>query len=151
MTRIGCFAKVSARPDRGERRVPVWVFGLASALLATSCGRSADELKPGGGETAAVAEQAAKLEGVVPAASPGGCVKEESGFHAVPICTSNDVSLSGIVPGSLVILDDGCTSPSDTVTFTARGIFQITTNQRFDIGIFISTDNDPDGNGAKAG
>ena len=85
------------------------------------------------------------------AAELGGCVREVSGFSPVPSCTANDVYLTDIVEGSLEILDDGCTGPGDTVTFTMRGIFELTTNERYDVGIFISSDGDPDLNGAKAG
>ncbi len=77
------------------------------------------------------------------------CVGEISGFKAQ--CTANDVALTDIVPGSVVILDDGCTSTADTVTFKAQGIFTLTTNERFDIGVFIGTDGDPNGDGAKSG
>jgi hypothetical protein len=85
------------------------------------------------------------------AAEEGGCVREVSGFSPVPSCTANDVYLTDIVEGSLEILDDGCTGPNDTVTFTMRGIFELTTNERYDVGIFIASDGDPDYNGAKAG
>jgi hypothetical protein len=80
----------------------------------------------------------------------GGCIAEVGGFNN-PTCNANDVALTAIVPGSLVILDDGCTSATDTVTFTARGIFELTTNERFDVGIYISTDGDPNNDGAKSG
>src|SRR5262245_5661816 len=80
----------------------------------------------------------------------GGCVKEASSLPSIN-CTANDVALTDIVPGSLVILDDGCTSTSDTVTFIAQGIYELTTQQRFDIGTFISTDGDPNGDGAQTG
>src|SRR5262245_4241685 len=96
------------------------------------------------------------LTGLV-AASPvaaqpvsGGCVKEASSLPSIN-CTANDVALTDIVPGSLVILDDGCTSKNDTVTFIAQGIYELTTQQRFDIGTFISTDGDPNGDGAQTG
>jgi hypothetical protein len=64
---------------------------------------------------------------------------------------ANDVALTDIVEGSLVILDNGCTSSTDTVTFTAQGVFTLTTNERFDIGVYVATDGDPDGDGAKKG
>src|SRR5262245_53340262 len=80
----------------------------------------------------------------------GGCVKEASSLPSIS-CTANDVALTDIVAGSLVILDDGCTSTSDTVTFIAQGIYELTTQERFDIGTFISTDGDPNGDGAQTG
>src|SRR5262245_27274767 len=94
---------------------------------------------------------------VILAASPvaaqpvtGGCVKEASSLPSIQ-CSANDVALTEIVPGSLVILDDGCTSKNDTVTFIAQGKYVLTTQERYDIGTFISTDGDPNGDGAKTG
>src|SRR5262245_20530034 len=50
-------------------------------------------------------------------------------------CTANDVSLTEIVPGTLIIhdADGGCTSTSDTVTFSAIGRYMVTSSQRYDI------------------
>ena len=84
----------------------------------------------------------------------GGCVREQSGIGPFPSCTSNAVRITDIVPGSLVILDDGCTDTDDTVTFIAQGMFELTAQERFDIGIFIATDGDlgePVPTGARTG
>jgi hypothetical protein len=78
-----------------------------------------------------------------------GCVEEVSGFKVV--CTANDVQLTGIIDSSIVILDDGCAFPGDTVTFTANGTIQLTAQQRFDIGIYLSTDGDPNGDTSESG
>jgi hypothetical protein len=103
--------------------------------------------------------------------SVGGCVAEESGF-AKAGCTANDIQLTAIVPGSLSTkfcsndtnracgIDDDCVSPGTctisgnnctgdpespgTVTFSATGRFVLTTQTRYDVGLFIDTAGDPE-------
>ena len=92
-----------------------------------------------------------KAEAATPqplAGTNGGCIEEVAGIGKAN-CTANDVSLTDIVPGSVIILDadGGCTSTSDTVTFTAQGVFTLTTNERFDIGVYIATDGDGSASG----
>src|SRR5437867_4994820 len=88
------------------------------------------------------------------AGTPTDCIKERTG--TTPNCTANDVVLTGVSTGSVVVLDDGCTSSSDTVTFRAKGTFTLQSGgggnqQRFDLGVFISTDDDSNNDGAKSG
>lgn len=82
-------------------------------------------------------------------AVPNGCVSEASGLDVV--CTAKDVSLATTVTG-VTIDDDGCAFPGDTVTFTAT--FQAVHNansMRTDIGIYFSSDGDPNADGAESG
>ena len=81
------------------------------------------------------------------AGDPGGCVAEESGF-AKAGCTANDIQLTAIVPGSLNISNNTCSIDEDgvlsgTVTFSATGRFVLTTQTRYDVGLFIDTAGDP--------
>jgi hypothetical protein len=102
----------------------------------------------------------------------GGCVAEESGF-AKAGCTANDIQLTAIVPGSLntkfcsndatkaCTIDANCTAGgtcvssntcsidgdgnlTGTVTFSATGRFVLTTQTRYDVGLFIDTAGDPE-------
>lgn len=83
-----------------------------------------------------------------------GCMQDIAGFSLN--CTANDVKIAGVadvdgVPGpDIVILDDGCKFPGDTVDFTATFELQ-TTTERHDIGIYFATDGDPNGDGAVSG
>ena len=82
------------------------------------------------------------------AGDPGGCVAEESGF-AKAGCTANDIQLTAIVPGSLNISNNTCSIDEDgvlsgTVTFSATGRFVLTTQTRYDVGLFIDTAGDPE-------
>jgi hypothetical protein len=80
----------------------------------------------------------------------GGCVSEVSGFKAG--CTANDIQLTAIVPGSLSIpsggnncvVDPTTGALSGTVTFSATGRFVLTTQTRYDVGLFIDTNGDPE-------
>jgi hypothetical protein len=108
------------------------------------------------------------LDGIV-----NGCVTEVSGFGAG--CTANDVSLTSVVSlqiakecsggtnaGGLCTIDAQCPGgtcaagsctnlTTDTVTFTATGTFVLTTQTRYDIGLYISTDGDPNLDLARSG
>jgi hypothetical protein len=103
------------------------------------------------------------------------CVGEVAGFHN-PSCTSNDVTLTAIEEGSLVVYGNctvsnalcttdagcpagetcdgkGCTgAANDFITFSATGIFDAGEAERYDLGVYISTDNEgADGDGAEFG
>ena len=99
-----------------------------------------------------------------------GCVSEVSGFKAG--CTANDIQLTAIVPGSLSTkfcsnetnracgVDADCVSPGTctvsgnnctgdpespgTVKFSATGRFVLTTQTRYDVGLFIDIAGDPE-------
>ena len=83
-----------------------------------------------------------------------GCMQDIAGFSLN--CTANDVKIAGVAdidgePGpDIVILDDGCKFPGDTVNFTATFELQ-TTTERHDIGIYFATDGDSNGDGAVSG
>ena len=83
-----------------------------------------------------------------------GCMQDIAGFSLN--CTANDVKIAGVadvdgIPGpDIVILDDGCMFPGDTVDFTATFELQ-TTTERHDIGIYFATDGDPNNDGAISG
>ncbi len=79
----------------------------------------------------------------------GGCVSEASGFSAG--CTANDIQLTAIVPGTLNISNNSCALDGNgnltgTVTFSATGRFVLTTQTRYDVGLFIDTNGDPEPN-----
>ena len=64
-------------------------------------------------------------------------------------CTSNDTGIASV--SNITILDDGCQSPTDTVTFSATYTLQSTAAERYDIGLYFATDGDPNNNGALTG
>jgi Dictyostelium (slime mold) repeat len=94
-----------------------------------------------------------------------GCVGEVGNLNN-PSCTSNDVQLTAIEEGSLVVYGNctssgalctqdsqcpagqtcdgaGCSGASgDTITFSATGIFSAGSDNRYDLGLFISTDTE---------
>jgi hypothetical protein len=102
-------------------------------------------------------------------ASYDGCVKEAPDPDLNnPSCTANDVQLTEIVEGSLVVLPDldggiGCDGESDAddlqcpwggdcVTFTATGHYVLTSQTRYDIGTFLALfPNSASQIGAKSG
>jgi len=79
-----------------------------------------------------------------------GCIKETNGGYDVT-CTANDTRLTGIVDMSIVILDDGCVGLNDTVTFEADAQILTTATTRYDLGVHISTDGDPNGDYSVSG
>jgi uncharacterized repeat protein (TIGR01451 family) len=83
-----------------------------------------------------------------------GCMRDVAGFALG--CTSNDVRVAGVATNpdgtpKLVILDDGCKFPGDTVDFTATFDVVLTAQARYDIGIYFAVDGDPNGDGALTG
>ncbi len=81
------------------------------------------------------------------AAIVGGCVDDVSGDNNV--CTANDVTF--VVVG-LGVQQDGCVGTNDNNSIFLRGILRNTTAQtRYDIGMYIATDGDPNGDGAETG
>ncbi|MDF1519210.1 MAG: hypothetical protein P1P73_01875, partial [Brevefilum sp.] len=77
-----------------------------------------------------------------------GCVGDLYGDPTLN-CTANDVGLASVT--NIIIEDDGCTAPGDTVTFTADYEVMTTATERYDIGLYFSTDGDPNGDGAYTG
>ncbi len=79
---------------------------------------------------------------------PGqGCMQDTAGFGLN--CTANDIRLASVA--NLLILDDGCSAPGDTVSFTADFEVLLTAQARHDIGIWFAQDGDPNGDGAVTG
>jgi hypothetical protein len=93
-----------------------------------------------------------------------GCLSTT--FGKVPECTSNDINLTAVEPGTCSFTANSCTGncdsttdPADytiancgTVTMTGCvGQFNITSVERYDVGLYISTDGDPNGDFAKSG
>jgi len=80
-------------------------------------------------------------------ATPVPCMQETAGFGLT--CTANDVQLASAK--NIVILDDGCAFPGDDVTFTANFEVVLTAKERHDVGIWFSSDGDPNLDGALTG
>jgi slime mold repeat-containing protein len=137
-------AFVSSRSQAAEKRPVQPVSAAASAPAAPAAAAAPRTASP----TITPSKSAG---GIQPEAPPvnDGCVEEVAGFKVV--CTANDIQLTGIIDSSVVILDDGCAFPGDTVTFTANGTISLTANERFDIGIYLSTDGDPNGDTSESG
>lgn len=77
----------------------------------------------------------------------GGCMEEAAGFHLQ--CTANDVRIAEAQ--DIVILDDGCAYPGDTVTFQATFVTELSAQARHDLGLYFATDGDPNFDGAVSG
>ncbi|MDX9855927.1 MAG: hypothetical protein RBS86_03900, partial [Candidatus Moranbacteria bacterium] len=77
-----------------------------------------------------------------------GCMEEIANTSNLN-CTANDISIANV--SNIEILDDGCAFPGDTVTFKATWDVQSTATERYDIGLYFSTDGDPNNDGALSG
>ena len=75
------------------------------------------------------------------------CMEEAAEFGLV--CTANDVRIAAAT--DIVIIDDGCAFPGDTVTFSANFELLLGAQARHDIGIWFAQDGDPNGDGAITG
>lgn len=89
------------------------------------------------------------------AATTGGCVDDVTGSffpNRVPTnCTANDVTF---VLVGLGVQTDGCVSGAagETVSIFMRAVLQNTTAQaRYDVGMYLATDGDPNSDGAATG
>jgi hypothetical protein len=80
-------------------------------------------------------------------ATPVPCMQETAGFGLT--CTANDVKIASAQ--NIFILDDGCAFPGDDVTFTANFEVVLTAKERHDVGIWFSSDGDPNMDGALSG
>ena len=76
-----------------------------------------------------------------------GCLKEVTGGSLT--CSANDISLANVT--NIQIIDDGCQAPGDTVTFSGNFNVITTATNRYDIGLYFSTDGDPNNDGSKSG
>src|SRR5678816_4020321 len=65
-----------------------------------------------------------------------GCMEDVAGFSLN--CNANDIQIASVT--NVVVLDDGCTAPGDTVTFNATVELLLTANARFDVGIYLAAD-----------
>ena len=80
----------------------------------------------------------------------GGCVDDVTAGikpNQVPNnCTANDVTFNAVGLGTQT---NGCVTPSDQVTIFLGGTVRNTTAQtRYDVGLYIATDGDPNLDGA---
>ncbi len=76
-----------------------------------------------------------------------GCMQDIAGYALN--CTANDVQIAAA--RNIVILDDGCAYPGDTVDFTATFDVVVTAKERYDIGLYFATDGDSNNDGAVSG
>lgn len=65
------------------------------------------------------------------------------------VCSANDIDIADVT--GIMINDDGCAFPGDTVTFTANWNVEASANERYDVGLYFSTDGDPNNDGAYTG
>jgi hypothetical protein len=153
-------ATANARADGPARIVSTSGSGISDGTSpARSTGSTSDEGGIGTFSTAPFSD---------------GCVADVGGINH-PSCTANDVRLTSIVEGTLIITE-GCTGTPDhclggsnsgtactsnaqctgggtcvdTVTFSATGQYQAGP-QRYDVGLYIAIDGDPNGDGARFG
>jgi Peptidase family C25 len=78
----------------------------------------------------------------------GVCLDQANGSRGA-VCTSNDVTFVLVGLGTTT---DGCLNNSGEVSIRLRAIVRNTTAQeRYDIGMWIATDGDPNGDGALTG
>jgi hypothetical protein len=88
-----------------------------------------------------VSTLAFSLLGVLAIAAPDtghalSCLQDRMGD---PVnCTANDVRITDVT--DIVVTDDGCAAPGDTVTFNATLVVVTTATQRYDIGLFVGVD-----------
>lgn len=64
-------------------------------------------------------------------------------------CTANDISI--VTASNIIIRDDGCQYPGDSVTFTATFQVESSARTRYDIGLWFGIDGDPNDDGALSG
>lgn len=77
----------------------------------------------------------------------GGCCLNDIAPSAN--CTAGDLTF---VLAGLGVTDNGCTSPTDTISILLRAIVENNTAQtRYDVGIWVATDGDPNNDGARTG
>lgn len=87
-------------------------------------------------------------EGSIQCTTGACCVDDVNGSRGAN-CTSNDVTFTVV---GLGIQTDGCISASDTVSILMRANVRNNTAQnRYDIGLYVATDGDPNGDGAISG
>jgi hypothetical protein len=98
---------------------------------------------------AAVAMLAAWPSAAMIQCSTGACCVNDVNGSRGANCTSNDVTF---VLVGLGLQSDGCVNTNDSVSIKLRAVVQNTTAQaRYDVGMYIATDGDPNGDGAVTG
>ncbi len=91
---------------------------------------------------------AGPAEGSIQCTTGACCVDDVNGSRGAN-CTSNDVTFTVVGLGTQT---DGCISASDTVSILMRANVRNNTAQnRYDIGLYVATDSDPNGDGAISG
>ena len=89
------------------------------------------------------------IGGVRPASATtvtGGCIDDL--YPGNLNCTASDVQISRARD---LVITDPCEYPGDTVTFSATFDVVLNATTRYDVGLFFSTDADPNNNGALTG
>ncbi|HVF62195.1 MAG TPA: C25 family cysteine peptidase [Thermoanaerobaculia bacterium] len=91
---------------------------------------------------------ATPAQAMIQCSSPAQCCLDDVN-DAGAVCTANDVTFVLVGLGTQT---DGCVNSSDTVSIFLGAIVKNTTaGTRYDIGMWISTDGDPNGDGALTG
>lgn len=91
-------------------------------------------------------------ESLVTVASSGSTITNGCMDDLYPgnlVCSANDIDIADVT--GIMINDDGCAFPGDTVTFTANWNVEASANERYDVGLYFSTDGDPNNDGAYTG
>ncbi|MGW8185328.1 MAG: prealbumin-like fold domain-containing protein [Candidatus Moraniibacteriota bacterium] len=91
-------------------------------------------------------------ESLVTVASSGSTITNGCMDDLYPgnlVCSANDIDIADVT--EIMINDDGCAFPGDTVTFTANWNVEASANERYDVGLYFSTDGDPNNDGAYTG
>ena len=76
-----------------------------------------------------------------------GCILDQPGSPNKLNCTSNDVQLSTPV----VAIIEPCDFPGDTATLSVDVDVTLNSNTRYDIGVWVSVDGDPNSDGSESG
>lgn len=80
-------------------------------------------------------------------AAGGSCILDvDPGFEKLN-CTANDIPI--ITPS--VTNSTGCNAPGDTVTFDLSVSVDSNASDRYDLGVWVSTDGDPNGDSSRTG
>ncbi|MDX9848796.1 MAG: hypothetical protein RBT74_17590, partial [Tenuifilaceae bacterium] len=77
----------------------------------------------------------------------GGCILDVTDDYSDLNCTANDIELAG--PNAIV--KDSCDYPGDTANFDLYVDVNNNASERYDVGIWISTDGDPNHDGSYSG
>ena len=77
----------------------------------------------------------------------GGCILDVTDDYDDLNCTANDIELAG--PSA--VIKDGCNYPGDTANFDLYVDVNNNASERYDVGVWISIDGDPNHDGSYSG